>query len=73
MKTLKTLEEQRMFLKAVGTVLANEDIGLIKDSCSIEYGSDDMVSYDFKIGFSGYMQARFGQKVVEECKKLGLE
>ena len=68
----KTFEEQRLFLKAVGTVLANEDIGLIKDSVSIEYGSDDSEIFDFKVGFSSYYKAHLGQKIIDECEKLGI-
>lgn len=73
MKGLERLEEQRMFLKAVGTVLANKDLGLIKDTCSIEYGTRDGISFDFKVGFSSDYRANFGQKIIDECKKLGLE
>lgn len=69
----KTFEEQRLFLKAVGTVLANEDIGLIIDSVYIGYGSDDGEIFDFKVGFSSYYKSHLGQKIVSECKKLGIE
>ena len=69
----KTFEEQRLFLKAVGTVLANEDIGLIIDSVFVGYGSDDSEIVDFKFGFSSYYKARLAQKIVSECKKLGIE
>lgn len=73
MKGLETLEQQRLFLKAVGTVLANEDIGLIKDTGSIEYGTIDGIFFDFKIGFSSDYRANLGQKIVEECRRIGLE
>lgn len=73
MKGLETLEQQRLFLKAVGTVLANEDIGLIKDTGSIEYGTIDGIIFDFKFGFSSDYRANLGQKIIDKCKKLGLE
>ena len=73
MKGLERLEQQRLFLKAVGTVLVNGDLGLIKDTVSIEYGSRDPIIYDFKIGFSSDYRANFGQKIVEECRRIGLE
>ena len=73
MKGLETLEQQRLFLKAVGTVLANDDLGLIKDTGSIEYGSRDGFVFDFKIGFSSDYRANLGQKIVEECRRIGLE
>ena len=74
MKKLETLEEQRRFLQAVGNVLANKDIGLIKDTVSIEYGHDDIDEeiFNFKFGFSSHYETRLGQKICEECKKLGL-
>lgn len=73
MKGLERLEQQRMFLHAVGTVLANEDLGLIKDTGSIEYGTRDGIVFDFKIGFSTDYRANLGQKIVEECRRIGLE
>ena len=69
---LKTFEEQRLFLKAVGTVLANEDIGLIIDSVFVGYGSDDSEIFDFKFGFSSYYKAHLGKKIIDECEKLGI-
>lgn len=62
-----------MFLKAVGTVLANEDLGLIKDTGSIEYGTRDGIVSDFKIGFSSDYRANLGQKIIEECRRIGLD
>ena len=75
MKGLETFEEQRRFLQAVGNVLANADIGLIEDTVSIEYGHDNIDDeiFNFKVGFSSYYRARLGEKICEECKKLGLE
>ena len=61
-----------MFLKAIGTVLVNGDFGVIKDTISIEYGSRDSIIYDFKIGFSSYYTGELGDKIIAECKKLGI-
>lgn len=74
MKELKTLEQQRLFLKAIGNVLATADIGLIKDSASIEYGPNDFYVdvMGFRVGFSCFYEERLGQKIIDECKKLGL-
>ena len=74
MKELKTLEQQRLFLKAIGNVLATADIGLIIDSAFIGYGANDFNGdlMDFRVGFSCFNEARLGQKIIDECKKLGL-
>lgn len=74
MKELKTLEQQRLFLKAIGNVLATADIGLIIDSAFIECGANDFIGdvMDFRVGFSYFNEARLGQKIIDECKKLGL-
>ena len=73
MKGLETVEQQRLFLKAVGNVLANEDIVLIKDTVSIEYGSKDGFNYDFKVGFSCDYHTDLGRKIIEQCQKEGLD
>ena len=74
MKELKTLEQQRLFLKAIGNVLATADIGLIIDSSFIEYSANDFNRdvMDVRVGFSCFNEARIGQKIIDECKKLGL-
>jgi hypothetical protein len=74
MNGLKTLEQQRLSLKAIGNVLATADIGLIKDSASFEYSPNDFYVdvMDFRVGFSCFNEAKLGQKIIDECKKLGL-
>ena len=73
MKGVKTLEQQRLFLKAVGNVLANEDIGLVPDSIHIKFSSlHAPVIHDFEIGFQSLIDSRLGLKIIDECKRLGL-
>ena len=73
MKGLETLEQQMLFMKAIGNVMSRGDFVLVKDSSHITYGSDDGIVLDFGFGFSVFKEEpSFGDQVIEECKKLGL-
>ncbi len=66
------MEQQKLFMKALGNVMSRGDFELVKDSSRISYGSDG-IAFDFSFGFSVFKEEpSFGDQVIEECKKLGL-
>ena len=67
------MEQQKLFIKAIGNVMSRGDFVLVKDSSHITYGSEDGIVFDFSFGFSAFKkEPSFGDQVIEECKKLGL-